>query len=161
MPPTHSLAYLFWGTVAPVWWPALCGVFCFFLCNTDRRVSCCWQKGSHVSIPFQHSCYLPTTMQIPAASWRQVQCWGQVCRDQGRMESQELCNNPFVLQFRMVLFLACVRFSLKKQSDINKVCLQQRNAFARLLSGLVWFCSWAFSTDTYRKWGCGLIREEC
>lgn len=79
-------------------------------------------------------------------------------REDGK--SATLCNNPFVLQFRTVLFLACVRFSLKKQSEISKVSLQQRNAFAWLLSVLVWFCSCAFSTDTYRRWGCGLIREE-
>lgn len=49
-------------------------------------------------------------------------------REHGK--SGTLCNNPFVLQFKMLLFLACVRFSLKKQSDISKVSLQQRNAFA-------------------------------
>lgn len=159
MPPTHSLAYCF-GEL----WHQCDGQLCvvcfafFFVILTGE-----WVAADRRDLMFPYPSSIPVicTRQIPAASWRQVQCWGQVCRDQGRMESQELCNNPFVLQFRMVLFLACVRFSLKKQSDINKVCLQQRNAFARLLSGLVWFCSWAFSTDTYRKWGCGLIREEC
>lgn len=49
-------------------------------------------------------------------------------REDGK--SGTLCNDPFVPQFRMVLFLAGVRFSLKKQSDISKVSLRQRNAFA-------------------------------
>ena len=79
------------------------------------------------SIPF---ILAPTHHQASARLILAATCWAsavvrssvQTSGEDGK--SRTLCNNLCLRQFRMAVFLVCLKFSRKKQPDINKVSLE-------------------------------------